>query len=88
MINKIEVNRYIRFYEKYGDKYIGEIPLKNVALYDLLALFSIEKYQSDNLLYNCYILEKAILKKLEILENQVFNLNLDSYEYFLESTAK
>ena len=83
-----EVNRHISFYEKHGDKYIGEIPLNNVVLNDLLSLFSIEKYKDDYLLYNCYLLDKAMLDKLAILDNQKFNLNLDSYEYFLEATAK
>ena len=59
-----EVNRHISFYEKHGDKYIGEIPLNNVALNDLLSLVSIEKYKDDYLLYNCYLLDKAMLDKL------------------------
>jgi hypothetical protein len=83
-----EVNRHISFYEKHGDKYIGKIPLKNVALNALLSLVSIEKYKDDYLLYNCYLLDKAMLDKLAILDNQTFDLNLDSYEYFLEATAK
>jgi|GEM_PF-3463828 hypothetical protein len=83
-----EVIRHISFYERRGDKYIGEIPLNNVALNDLLSLVSVEKYKDDCLLYNCYLLDKAMLDKLAILDNQTFDLNLDSYEYFLEATAK
>lgn len=88
MTSMIEVNRIISYYEKDGDKYIGEIPLKNVALKDLQSLISIEKYKDDYLLYNCYFLDKSMLDKLAILDNQTFNLNLDSYEYFLEATAR
>jgi len=84
----IEVNRHISFYEKDGDKCIGEIPLKNVTLKDLQSLVSIEEYKEDYLLYNCYFLDKSMLDKLAILENQIFNLNLESYEYYLEATAK
>jgi hypothetical protein len=84
----IEVNRHISFYEKYGDKHIGEIPLKNVALEDLQYLVSIEKYKDDYLLYNCYFLDKSMLDKLALLDKQIFNLNLDRYEYFLEATVK
>ena len=83
-----EVNRHISIYEKNGDKYIGEIPLNNLKLNDLASLVTIEKYKDDYLLYNCYSLDKAMLDKFAILDNQIFNLNLDSYEYFLESTAK
>jgi hypothetical protein len=83
-----EVNRHISFYEKHGDKYIGAIPLNNVALKDLLSLVSIEKYKDDYLLYNCYLLDKAMLDKLSILDSQLFNINLDKYEYYLETTAK
>ena len=83
-----EVNRHISFYEKHGDKYIGQIPLVNVDINDLLSLVSNEKYKDDYLLYNCYLLDKSMLDKLAILDNQTFNLNLDSYEYFLEATAK
>ena len=83
-----DVNRHISFYDKYGDKYIGEIPLNNVVLNDLLSLVTIEKYKGDYLLYNCYFLDKAMLDRLAILDNQTFNINLDSYDYFLEATAK
>ncbi|MEZ4800273.1 MAG: hypothetical protein R2809_10970 [Flavobacteriales bacterium] len=88
MIKMIEVNRHISIYEKDGDKYIGEIPLTNVALKDLQSLVSIEKYKDDHLLYNCYLLDKSMLDKLAVLDNQTFNLNLDSHEYFLEATTK
>ena len=84
----MEVNRYISFYEKYGDKYIGKFPLNNILLNDLLSLVSIEKYRDDYLLYNCYLLDKAMLDKLAFLENQTFDLDFDCYEYFLEATAK
>jgi len=83
----IKVVRHISFYEKDSDKYIGEIPLKDVSLKDLQSLVSIERYKDDHLLYNCYFLDKSMLDKLAILDNQKFSLNLDSYEYFLEATA-
>ncbi len=83
-----EVNRHINIYEKYGDKYIGKILLNDVDLNDLLRLVTFEKYKDDYLLYNCYPLDKIMLDKLAAFSNQTFNLNLDNYEYFLESTAK
>jgi hypothetical protein len=83
-----EVNRHISYYERYGTKYIGAISLNNVDLNDLLSLVTIEKYKDDYLLYNCYLLDKTMLDKIAKLDNQVFTLDLDTYEYFLEATAK
>ncbi len=82
------VNRHISFYQKYGDKYVGEIILNRVDLSDLLFLITPEKYGDDYLLYNCYPLDKAMLDKIAKLDNQVFSLDLESYEYFLEATVK
>ncbi len=83
-----EVNRHISYYERYGDKYIGKIPLNNVDLNDLLSLVPADKYKDDPLLYNCYLLDKAMLDILANLDNQTFVLDLDNYEYYLEATAK
>ena len=82
------VNRQIRFYQRYGDKYVGEIPLNRVDLNDLLLLVTADKYGDDYLLYNCYPLDKVMLDKIAALDNQQFVLDLDNYEYFLEATAK
>ena len=83
-----EVNRQIRFYDKFSDKYIGEFVLDNIDLNDLLPLISIEQYKEDYLLYNCYLLDKSMLDRLSFLGNLTFEINMDRYEYYLEATAK
>jgi hypothetical protein len=83
-----EVNRHISFYEKNGGKYIGEISLNNVDLNDLLTLITLQKYKNDNLLYDCYLLDKKMLEQISVLAIQSFILDLDKYEYYLEATTK
>jgi hypothetical protein len=82
------VNRQICFYEKNGNKYISEFQLRNTDLSDLQSLITKEKYKNDILLYNCYSLNKQMLDKLDKLDNQKFNIDLDNFEYYLESTKK
>ncbi len=82
-----KVNRHISFYDKYGDKYIGQIPLNTVDLKGLLRLIPSDKYKDDPLLYNCYLLDKAMLDKLSVLDKQTFVLDFDKYEYYLEATG-
>ena len=82
-----DVNRCIAFYERNGDKFIGEILLTNIALSDLLSLIPKENYKDDFELCNPYLLDKAMLDKIAQLDNQTFDLNLDLYEYYLESWA-
>jgi hypothetical protein len=82
-----EATRQIRFYEKHGDKYIGEIPIKNVQFKDLLNLIDAKEYKDDPVLYDCYFLDKSKLDKLSAFANQAFALDLDKYDYFLEATG-
>jgi hypothetical protein len=83
-----DVNRYIAYYERDGDKFIGEIPLTNIALNDLLSLIPKENYKDDLELCKPYILDKAMLEKIALLDNQTFHINLDLYEYYREIWAK
>ena len=83
-----KVARQISFYDKYNDKYVGEIPLGNVDLKDLLVLIKSDDYKKDPLLYNCYLLDKSILDKLSVLAKQTFFTDFDKYEYYLEATAQ
>lgn len=84
----MEVNRHISIYEKNGGEYIGEIPLNNLKLSDLIPLITVDKSKDDYFLYNCYLLDETILAELAILDNQTFELDLDNYEYYLEATEK
>ena len=75
-----DVTRCIAYYERIGDKFIGEIPLTNIALSDLLSLIPKENYKDDLELCNPYFLDKAMLEKIAQLDNQTFHINLDLYE--------
>jgi|688.fasta_scaffold2616920_2 hypothetical protein len=83
-----EVIRHISFYERIGDKFVGEIILNNSTLEDLKSLITIDKFKDDYLLYNCYLLDKTMLDKIASFENQTFKLDLVKYEYYLEASAK
>ncbi|GAA4767381.1 MULTISPECIES: DUF7683 domain-containing protein [Flavobacterium] len=83
-----EVNRYLCFYEKDSDKFVGEKLIDKINLNDLLELITPSVYGLDNLLYNCYLLNEEKLSKLSKLLNENIVYNLDKYEYFLEATSK
>ncbi|GCL37134.1 hypothetical protein IQ227_13245 [Anabaena aphanizomenioides LEGE 00250] len=77
------VQRVIRWYDKYGDDFIGEKVLEDVNLSHLQSLFKVE---SINPMYDCYLIECTEQKKY--LEN-TFSLEIytDLYDYFIECDA-
>ena len=82
------VDRHISYYEKDGEKHLGEIPLNEVKLQDLLEMVTPEEFGDDYLLYDCYLLNEEMLKKLSDLSNKVIEYDLNKYQYFLEATAR
>ena len=86
-MSDIKIDRYISFYEKYGEKHLGEISLNEIPLKDLTNLIGIENYKDDYLLYDCYFLDKAMLDRLSMLAKKPIDYDLESFQYFLEATA-
>ena len=84
----IEVDRYITFYEKQGENFIGEILINEIELSDLLNLITKSKYKDDDLLYGCYLLRKEQLDKIVSMSNNKFVHDFNTYQYFLEAIAK
>ncbi|WP_018343790.1 DUF7683 domain-containing protein [Cytophaga aurantiaca] len=84
----IEVDRHITFYEKYGDKLVGEILINEIELNDLLNLITESKYKDDHLLYDCYLLNKEQLDKIESILNKKIEYDLGKYAYFIEASSK
>jgi len=83
-----EVNRFIRIYEKDGERHIDDILLHNVNLKDLQLLIGPEIYKDDNLLYNCYFLDKEALDKLTTLHKENYKIDLRNQEFYLEAEEK
>jgi hypothetical protein len=84
----IEVNRLITFYDKNGDTFRGEILLDKIELQSLLEIITIEKYKDDNLLYDCYLLNKEMLDRLSKQAEKKIDYNLNEFEYYLEAISK
>lgn len=84
----MRVRRRIRFYEKQGEKWMGEILLEHVEVQDLLNILDAKEYGDDLLLFDCYPLDKIKLDKLSKLTKQFFDIDLTKYDYFLEVTGK
>lgn len=87
LTNENQVERHINLYEKNGEKLVGEIPINEVALKDLLELVTAEEYKDDYLLYDCYLLNKEMLDRLSKLANKAIEYDLNKYQYYLEATA-
>ena len=79
----MKAERSIVYYDKKTDQYLGEIPI-DIELEKLKQIFAPKK--KDPLLYDPYKIgqeqKKAIYKLITI------NLDLDTYNYFLECFQK
>lgn len=82
------IYRQISIYEKDGEKCLGEIPLNEIKLQDLLELLTLENSKDDYLLYDCYLLNEVMLKKLSELTNKYIKYDLIKYQYYLEANSK
>jgi len=82
--NQILVERWIRWFEKDGDKFIDEVQLFNVNVEQLRLNF--EPDQDDPELFYCYPITTE--KQINFLSSLVkINFNFSNYEYFLECNA-
>jgi hypothetical protein len=84
----VEVNRIITWYERDGEKFVGEIYVNEIEQERLLELITVKEYKDDYLLYNCYQLDTIMLDALSKLAGKEINYDLDKYEYFLEAMGK
>ena len=79
----LKIQRVVRYFQKDGDKLLGEIPLDNVELLLLQKLFG---ESQDNPMYDCYPIKTS--HQIEYLEKITqSNLDTQSYDYFLECHA-
>jgi hypothetical protein len=84
----IDVDRFIAFYDKHNEDFIGEILINEIELSDLLNLITESKYKDDQLLYGCYVLNKEQLDKICSICDKKIEYDLEKYEYFIEAAAK
>lgn len=77
-----QIVRVLRWYEKSGDRLVGETPLPQLPLAELQMLFG---ESEDNPMYDCYPVQAAQALKLQ--PTIAKKLDLASYNYFLECDA-
>lgn len=82
-----KVDRHITFFDKKSEKCAGEIMINEIPLKDLTDLVTLEMYQDDYLLYDCYLLNKVMLEKLSQLTKKPLEYDVKKYDYFLEASA-
>ena len=80
-MTKNNLKRYIRWYEKEGDDFIGKCMLSDLDISNLRNLFEVSK--NDHLMYYCYPIETK--EQLEFFQKRTdAEINLEIYDYFLE----
>ncbi|MGH2414485.1 MAG: DUF7683 domain-containing protein [Microcystaceae cyanobacterium] len=78
------VERWVRWFRRDGDEFVGEAQLVGVALSQLKQVFT--PFPDDPLMYYCYPVETA--KQVEFLSLWLNGeLDLEAYEYFVECNA-
>ena len=81
--DQTKTERIVRWFEKRGDRLLGEIRLEQENLGELQKLFDIP---SDNPMYECYLIEtEAQVRYFQ----DILRLKIDTqlYDYFLECDA-
>lgn len=77
-----KVKRVLRWFEKKGDKYIGEEELAGIELTQLQILFGESLF---NPMYECYPVTESHVQCLEQFIKE--KIRLDLYSYFVECDA-
>lgn len=80
--NDQAVVRVVRWYEKNGDCYVGEAPIHSITLSELQALFA---QPGDDPMVECYAISRKQVERIQAAVSP--QMNLDLYDYFLESDA-
>ena len=84
MLDNYEVERWLRWYKRDGEELVGEIKLEGLTVSQLEQVFT--RFNDDPLIYYCYPVETN--KQVEFMATwEKIELDLDSYEYFLECNA-
>jgi hypothetical protein len=79
-----KLERWVRWFRRDGDEFVGEAQLVGVTLSQLKQVFT--PFPDDPLMYYCYPVETA--KQLEFLIPWLKGeLELEAYEYFVECNA-
>ena len=82
--NLPKVERWLRWYQRDGEEFVGEIKLEGLTVSQLEQVFT--HFNDDPLMYYCYPVETN--KQVEFIATWgKIELDLDSYEYFLECNA-
>lgn len=79
-----QVERWLRWFEKDGEKFIGELELKNLDFSELKRVFN--PSLDDPFMYYCYAINT--LEKIQFIQGLI-NVKLDllKYEYFVECNS-
>ncbi len=84
MLDNYKVARCLRWYKRDGEELVREIRLEGLTVSQLEQVFT--QFNDDPLMYYCYPVETN--KQLEFITTwKNIELDLDSYEYFLECNA-
>ena len=82
--NKQQVERWIRWFKKDGEELVGETKLVGLTIEQLKQILTPDP--EDPLMYYCYPIQTR--KQVEFLVPWVkVQLDLETYEYFLECNA-
>ncbi|MGV0024219.1 DUF7683 domain-containing protein [Phormidesmis priestleyi] len=74
--------RVLRWYEKSGDRLVGEALLDSLMLPELQTLF---RESSENLMVDCYPVSVAQVDRLQ--KEMAEPIDLGAYDYYLECDA-
>lgn len=79
----MNIHRFISYYKKYSDDYVGNFTLPHIPLKELQSIFGI--HNKKDLMYEVFKIENYhatfFIKKINIF------FDFENYEYFLESEA-
>lgn len=76
------VNRWLRWYEKDGDAFVGEVPLKGLSLARLQVLFDVPAH--DPMYDSCPVRTEHVASLQTKIDHAI---DLEHYAYFVEADA-
>ncbi len=79
MTKRENLKRFISYYQKDGEKLLGDVPLIKL---DLAALRVLLQVADDDPLYDVYPIDEPLKNFLQRYTEH--NINLGQYDYFLE----
>lgn len=77
-----KVTRWLRWFERHDDRFVGEKELRGITLEELQAMFGVD---IENPMYDCFKVEAAHVHSLErVIDDRI---DLTSFDYFVEADA-